>query len=125
MFWGWAKNRRRREILANPFPGEWDAILARGVRHVARLPADQQARLRRLVQVFVAEKNWEGLRDLTVTEEMKVVIAAQACLLVVGWSEDFHFDHVLSIPPGETRRWQATDIVTGTYATLTCIVSTS
>ena len=97
MFWGWGRSRRRNEIASKPFPEEWDRILARGVLHVSRLPADQQARLRKLVQVFVAEKNWEGIRELTVTEEMKVVIAAQACLLVVGLPEDEHFDHVLSV----------------------------
>ncbi len=67
------------------------------MRHVAALPAEMQSKMRRLIRVFVAEKNWEGCRGLEVTEEMKVVIAAQACLLVVGWPEDFHFDHVLSI----------------------------
>jgi Mlc titration factor MtfA (ptsG expression regulator) len=67
------------------------------VVHDAWLDADQKQKLRRLVRIFVAEKNWEGCRGLTVTDEMKVVIAAQACLLVVGLPEDEHFDHVLSI----------------------------
>jgi MtfA peptidase len=49
------------------------------------------------VQVLVAEKNWEGCHGLTLTEEMKVTIAAQACLLVVALPEDIYFDHVLSI----------------------------
>lgn len=97
MFLNWFRNRRRAAILSGPFPAEWEGILERGVRHVAALPAEMQSKMRRLICVFVAEKNWEGCRGLEVTEEMKVVIAAQACLLVVGWPEEFHFDHVLSI----------------------------
>ena len=31
------------------------------------------------------------------TDEIKVTIAAQACLMVVGMDEDLYFDHVLSI----------------------------
>jgi len=97
MFWGWAARRRRRSILANPFPEEWERILERGVRLAARLPAEHQQRLRQLTQVFVSEKNWEGVRGLAITEEMKVVIAAQACLLVVAMPEEIHFDQVLSV----------------------------
>jgi hypothetical protein len=35
------------------------------------------------------------------------------------------FDYLLSIAPGETRRWEAVDVITGTFSTLTCVVSTS
>jgi Mlc titration factor MtfA (ptsG expression regulator) len=39
--------------------------------------------LLRLVQVFLAEKHFEGCGGLTLTEEMKVTIAAEACLLLL------------------------------------------
>lgn len=48
------------------------------------------------LRVFVAEKNWEGCGGLTVTDEMKVTIAAQACLLTLGL-EGEPFRSVLSI----------------------------
>lgn len=107
MFWGWAARRRRRAILAEPFPLEWEAIFERGVRLAARLPAEHQQRLRQLTQIFVVEKNWEGLRGLAITDEMKVVIAAHACLLVVAMPEEIHFDQVLSVliqPTGYVAR---------------------
>lgn len=47
--------------------------------------------------MFVAEKNWEGCGGLELTDEMRVTIAVQACLLVAGMSHDIYFDHVLSI----------------------------
>ena len=39
--------------------------------------------LLRLAQVFVAEKHFEGCAGLAVTEEMKMTIAAEACLLLL------------------------------------------
>lgn len=97
MIFSWFKQRQRRRILAEPFPDAWEAYIHRNVYHQRHLNEEQRAKLNRLVQVFVAEKNWEGCGGLTMTEEMKVTIAAQACLLVVGMTEDIHFDHVMSI----------------------------
>ena len=91
------KRWRRRKILAQPFPQAWDEIVTANVVHDRHLNADQRRKLRRLIQVFVAEKNWEGCGGLTLTDEMRVTIAALACLLVVGMAEDQYFDNVLSI----------------------------
>ncbi|MCA9025675.1 MAG: zinc-dependent peptidase [Planctomycetaceae bacterium] len=96
MLFFWWKDRRRRRLLAVPFPNEWRNVLRRNVVHYSRLTADQQRTLERRVQVFVAEKNWEGCNGLTVTDEMKVTIAAQACLLVLAFKDEY-FDNVLSI----------------------------
>jgi len=70
--------------------------MRQNVVHFTRLPADQQHKLERRVQVFVAEKNWEGCNGVAVTDEMRVTIAAQACLLVLAIDEEY-FDNVLSI----------------------------
>ena len=51
---------------------------------------------KRLVQVFIAEKNWEGLQGLKITEEIQVTVAAQASLMLLG-IEDFYFDNVKSL----------------------------
>ncbi len=96
MLFKWLKRRRRRRILEEPFPDEWNAIIASNVVHDRQLLADQQRRLREMTQVFVAEKNWEGCRGLEITDEVKVTIAALACLLVLG-QNNVYFDHVLSI----------------------------
>ncbi len=80
----WWHERQREKILSEPFPDDWAGVLERNVKHYARLPQDQKNQLRDLVQVFVAEKNWEGCGGLELTDEMKVTIAAQACLLVLA-----------------------------------------
>ena len=79
----WWRERRREKILEQPFPEEFEVFLTRNVGHYGRLDADEQKRLRELVQVFIAEKHWEGCGGLDLTDEMRVTIAAQACLLVL------------------------------------------
>jgi MtfA peptidase len=41
-----------------------------------------------LIRVFVAETDWEGVDGLTVTDEMRVVVAAGACTLLLGLHAD-------------------------------------
>ncbi len=50
----------------------------------ARMPADLQLQLKKHVQVLVAEKPFIGCAGLTVTDEMRVLIAAQAALLLLN-----------------------------------------
>src|SRR5262245_41657003 len=52
--------------------------------HYGYLDAGEQQRLRELVQVFVAEKEWEGCGGLVLTDEIRVSIAGQACLLILN-----------------------------------------
>lgn len=92
----WLRTRRRRALLAQPFPGEWRDTLEANVSHYRRLTADEQARVRNYVRVFVTEKNWEGCGGLEMTDEVRVTIAGQVAILVLALSEQY-FDHVLSI----------------------------
>lgn len=96
MVFTYFKKARRRKLIAAPFPGDWLAILARNVGHYALLPATLQSRLRDKLRILVAELRWEGCKGLTVTEEMKVTIAAQASLLLLG-DDDYYFDRVPSV----------------------------
>ncbi len=76
--------RRRRRLRAQPFPPAWRAILRRRVPLVARLPAPMQLRLKRHIQVFLAEKPFIGCQGQVIDDEVRVTIAAQACLLLLG-----------------------------------------
>lgn len=79
----WLRARRRRRILAEPFPEAWRAVLERNVAHYSELDETEQQTLRDFVQVFVAEKTWEGCGGLALDDEIRVTIAAQAALLVL------------------------------------------
>jgi MtfA peptidase len=74
---GW----RRQVWASRPFPAAWRAILRRRVPLYRQLPPDLQQQLRRRILVFLAEKPFLGCAGLEVTDEMRVTIAAQACLL--------------------------------------------
>jgi len=43
-----------------------------------------------MMQVFLQEKHWEGCGGLTLTDEIRVTIAAQACLLQLGLPHDYY-----------------------------------
>lgn len=80
----WYKKWRRRNIVKTPFPPQWLRIIEDKVLHYRYLNDDEKDRLLLLVQFFIAEKSFEGCNGLEITDEVKVVIAAQACLLVLG-----------------------------------------
>lgn len=96
MFWPFSVSRRKEVVREGPFPPEWMDYLEENVLLYRRLPEAAQARLRDALQTFIAEKHWEGCQGLEVTEEMQVTIAAQACLLALGW-EGYHFDRLKTV----------------------------
>lgn len=92
----WLTDRRRRRLLEEPFPPSWVEILERNVAAYPLLDEAEQKRLRDLVQVFIAEKNWEGCGGLELDDEIEVTIAGTGCLLILGRDHDL-FHEVLSI----------------------------
>lgn len=70
-------------IHKRPFPAPWLAILQQSLPVYAALPPEQQVKLQDMVKFFIARKKYYGCGGLTITDEMRVVIAAEACLLVL------------------------------------------
>ncbi|VXB02517.1 zinc-dependent peptidase [Massilia sp. 9I] len=85
--WLWPKLRLRR-ALARPLEPGLLAILERNVAQYAGMAPPERQRLQRLVQQFLHEKSFVGCAGLEITDEMRVTIAAQACLLVLGRAGD-------------------------------------
>lgn len=81
---GWLTERRRKHLLEEPFPEAWTAYIDDNVALVQRLDDEHRTRLRDLVHVFIAEKHWEALGGLELTDEIRVTVAAQACFLLLG-----------------------------------------
>lgn len=96
MILGWFEGRRRRKILSSPFPRAWLGHLRKNVRHYSLLSDSEQEQLRDMMRIFIAEKSWEGCGGLRLTEEIKVTIAAQACLMILGFP-GYYFDNVRNI----------------------------
>lgn len=78
---------RHERIWKEPFPDAWKALLEKNVPYVRLLDAEDRAWLEDLVQVFLHDKTFEGAQGLEVTDEMRVTVAAQACLLLLGDEE--------------------------------------
>ena len=92
------KKSERRNLIATPLPAEWQAILEKRFPTFDRLPDPLRSRLSGIMQVFLAEKSFEacgGLKEIT--DEIRVVVAAQACLLLVGMKKHGYFPRLRSI----------------------------
>jgi Mlc titration factor MtfA (ptsG expression regulator) len=75
--------RRRPPRSRAPPPGDWRALIARRVSITQGLTEPEWHALLALVQEFLRDKRFEGRGGVDVTEEMRVLIAAQACLLIL------------------------------------------
>ena len=74
----------RRWIVSRTFPGAWLKILAVRLPVYDKLPAALKQELRGLIQVFIRTKRFVGCAGLVITDEIRVTIAAQACLLLLN-----------------------------------------
>jgi Mlc titration factor MtfA (ptsG expression regulator) len=81
---------RRSRIVNRPFPAEWMAIMERSVPFYKHLPPPDQAELQRHILILIAEKRFEGCGGLTITDEIKVTRAAQACILLLHRRTDYY-----------------------------------
>jgi Mlc titration factor MtfA (ptsG expression regulator) len=86
----WLIDRRRKRLTRDPFPPLWEDIIRRNVAHYCILDDAERAHLRTLIQVFIAEKHWEGAGGLELTDEIRVTISAQACLLLLGLPHNYY-----------------------------------
>ncbi len=50
----------------------------------------QQRKLEDGTRIILAEKDWEGVQGLALTDEIKVTIAGMASLLVLGFHRDYY-----------------------------------
>lgn len=100
MIFKWLRERRRERITQQPFPALWYQVLLDNVHHYHFLDDEERDHLEKMIQVFIAEKNFEGCGGLELRDEVKVTIAAEACLLLLGLGHDLYrkLDSVLVYP---------------------------
>jgi Mlc titration factor MtfA (ptsG expression regulator) len=84
------KRRRRKRLRAAPFPSEWHSLLHGNIALYRSLPEMDKSELRGHTQVFLAEKRFEGCGGLEVTDKIRLIIAAQACLLILRRDTDYY-----------------------------------
>jgi Mlc titration factor MtfA (ptsG expression regulator) len=82
----------RRKVLAVPFPEPWRELLARRVSWYATLRAVEQERMEDLTRLLLAASRFEGAGGLDIDDEIRVVIAYQACLLILNLGIEWYRD---------------------------------
>jgi Mlc titration factor MtfA (ptsG expression regulator) len=98
------KSRRRARLRTQASPVAWRANHERNLPDYTRLsPADQKELLGH-TQVFLAEKHFEGAGGLELTDEIRVTIAGQACLLLLHRETDYYPEliSIIVYPSGYT-----------------------
>jgi Mlc titration factor MtfA (ptsG expression regulator) len=86
----WLRKWRRRRLGERPFPQQWLAVIQSNVPYYRKLGEQDKRQLQRHVLIFLAEKRFEGCGGLEITDEIRVTVAAQACILLLGRETDYY-----------------------------------
>ncbi|MBD0303165.1 MAG: zinc-dependent peptidase, partial [Tolypothrix sp. T3-bin4] len=81
--------RRQNRLKHRLFPPLWNAIIENNIPIYLQFSPDERRRLQGHIQVFLAEKQFIGCGGLQVTEEMKLIVAAISCLLLLNEREKY------------------------------------
>ena len=84
------KKWRREKLLSKELTSEWMEIIKKNVQFYSFLPPDMKKELHGLINIFLDEKTFEGCEGLELTDEIKITIATQACLLLLGRKSDIY-----------------------------------
>ncbi len=84
------KHRRRERIAGEPFPDEWLRTLQTDFAYYSYLSDDDKNELQKHIKIFLSEKVFEGTQGLQITDRIKVIIAAQACVLLLHRQTDYY-----------------------------------
>jgi len=84
------KKRRRARLAKTPLRADWLAVVERKVPYYGLLSPADRRELQGLVQIFLAEKHFEGCDGLEITDEIRLTIAAQACMLLLHRTTDMY-----------------------------------
>lgn len=80
----WIPHWRLKRAIDAPFPEEWARLLENNIQVYRRLPMPLREQLRRLIKQFLHQKHFAGAGGLEMTDEIRVTIAAEACMLILN-----------------------------------------
>jgi Mlc titration factor MtfA (ptsG expression regulator) len=94
------KQRRRRQLYKSDFPQEWIDILTTGFALYSFLPIELRRQLHGHINIFLYEKNFVGYQGIEINDTIRVVIAAQACVLLLNRKTNYypHLTNILIYP---------------------------
>lgn len=92
---GWfTRWRRARTLRSHPLDAQSWAACVEHFSFLRVLDAADRQRLHDQIVLFLAGKSIQGAGGLTVTADMRLLIAAQACLLILNLDLDYYRDWV-------------------------------
>ncbi|QGX96917.1 zinc-dependent peptidase [Roseovarius faecimaris] len=95
VYGAWRKRRKRAVLLASPLTEAERDVVAAHVPLTLRLPAELRPALEGKIRLFLDQVTFRGCGGLQVSDEMRLSIAAQACLLVANSGR--WYDHLTTI----------------------------
>lgn len=81
---------KRAKIKQQPFNKAWQQIIYQRMPYFKQMPVKLQQQLQQHIQVFIVEKEFVGCNGVDITDEIKVTIAAQACLLLLNRKTNYY-----------------------------------
>lgn len=78
------KRWRYQALVNKPFPPDWLTIVQSRMPIYGALSQEQQSELRQRIKFFIDRKKFYGCAGLEITDEIRVTIAAEACLLLLN-----------------------------------------
>lgn len=91
---------RRSQLITKPLPPKYIHILENDFPLYMRLPDDLQQTLGGHIQVFLDEKEIVGRDGFAITDQVRILIAAQACILILKRPGNYYpgFQSILVYP---------------------------
>lgn len=91
---------RRKRLYVSEFPNTWVKILEKNFALYSRLPDDLKRQLHGHINIFLHEKNFVGYQGIVIDDTIRVVIAAQACVLLLNRKTNYypHLTNILIYP---------------------------
>ena len=78
------KKQHKNKILNMQFPKQWEPILQNNITPYKHFSEKFKAELKSLTLLFLDEKTFEGCGGLEINDEIKITIAAEACMLLMN-----------------------------------------
>ena len=87
---------RAWRLQTTPFPKTWHTILIKNIPVYKKLTTELQAQLKLAIKQFIRDKTFYGCNGLEITDEMRVTVAGEACMLLLN-RQTSHYDKLQSI----------------------------
>ena len=98
-FWSYRAYRHKKlleKISSMPFPENYRTFLT-GLSHYEKLSSGEKMKIETSILRFIYTKTFVGARSLEVNDEMKVLIAFHACLLLLHIETENCYDNLKTI----------------------------